>query len=132
MDGKRVLLIDDDDIFHLIHTKLLKASGFAAEVVSASNGKHALQLLQSCETLPDVILVDLNMPVMDGFCFIEAFNQLEIKGKENIFVSILSSSRHAKDIERAESLGVNYYLSKPLDLTTLANEMANFERRSAK
>lgn len=74
---KSILLVDDDSIFNFINTQLLNNIGFTENIHAASNGKEALDLINSClsgtEPLPDIIFLDLIMPIVDGFAFIEAF-----------------------------------------------------------
>jgi CheY-like chemotaxis protein len=71
-----VLLVDDDKIFNLLSRKTLGNMDFIEEIHTALNGKEAIDLIndyfQGSKTLPDIILLDLNMPIMDGFGFIEA------------------------------------------------------------
>ncbi len=78
---KNVLLVDDDKTFNFISTRLLELTGMAGNILTAWNGKQALDLFERNQGFPDVILLDLNMPVMDGFEFLEAFNTLNLQGK---------------------------------------------------
>ena len=115
---KNVLLVDDDKIFNFLSTKILERMRVAEEIHVALNGEEALTLLnnyyQGSMTVPDVILLDLNMPIMDGFGFLQAFRQLSLPKMERIKIVIVSSSEDPQDIARAKELGVTYYLSKPL------------------
>lgn len=115
---KNILLVDDDSIFNFLSTKLLQRSGIAGEIHTAENGKQALDLLNSYyagnTSLPDVILLDLNMPVMDGFSFLEAFKRLKFPRKEKVSIVIVTSSSDARDMARAKQMGVTHYLTKPL------------------
>lgn len=119
-----VLLIDDDSIFHLIHRKLLGFNADIEKVTEASSGAAALQLLQeaSSETMPDVILVDLDMPGMGGFEFVEKYIALGLREKKKSFISMLSSSSSFEDTERAKKLGVAF-LNKPLDVGAMRSAM---------
>jgi CheY-like chemotaxis protein len=115
---KRVLLVDDDQIFNFLSSKILQKIGIAGEVQTALNGRAALDLINSgyeeSAASPDLILLDLNMPIMDGFGFLEAFKNLSIPNKDQIRVVVVSSSQDPRDIQRARDLGVTRYLSKPL------------------
>jgi CheY-like chemotaxis protein len=115
---KNVLLVDDDQIFNFLSTKTLERMGVAEEIHVALNGEEALALLnnyyQGSLSLPDVILLDLNMPIMDGFGFLEAFKRLSLPRMDRIKIVIVSSSQDPRDIEKARELGVVHYLSKPL------------------
>jgi YesN/AraC family two-component response regulator len=113
-----VLLIDDDRIFNLLNKKTLEGMSMVKEIHTALNGKEALDLIndyfQGSRTMPDIILLDLNMPIMDGFGFIEAFQRLNINDKYNVRIVIVSSSQDPKDIERAKAFGIKDYLTKPV------------------
>lgn len=115
---KNVLLVDDDNIFNFLSTKTLQQMGIANEIHTALNGREALDLLNNYFTgsyaTPDVILLDLNMPVLDGFGFLEAFQRLNMPNKERITVIIVTSSNDPKDVERARKMGITHYLTKPL------------------
>lgn len=114
---KRILLVDDDIQLNKIHEKILPSSGLASEVHTALNGKHALEYLQARlekgYPLPSIIIVDLDMPIMDGFEFIDAFNALSFPGKNKIEVIVFTSSSSPRDRQKAISKGIRYYLSKP-------------------
>ncbi len=118
MTKKSVLLVDDDQVFNLLNQKTLQLLDLANEIHTASNGKEALDLINDyyvgTKSIPEVILLDLNMPIMDGFSFIEAFQKLNVPNKENILIIIVTSSQDPSDLRRAKALGINNYLSKPL------------------
>ncbi len=126
---KRILLVDDDNIFNFVHTKMLELSGVLYDIQIAHNGQEAIEaLLQQHAVsglLPDVILLDLNMPVMDGFTFIEVLNGLMLPGKESIKIIIVTSSNNPSDVARAKKLGIRHFLTKavePRDLTIALND----------
>lgn len=114
---RSVLLVDDDNICNYIATKMLNRIGIM-DIHMASNGKQALDQFKQC-TLPLVILLDLNMPIMDGFGFMEAFQQLNLEEKDKVKIVILSSSANRSDVERAMQLGATKFLSKPIHEDTL-------------
>lgn len=127
--NKNVLLVDDDRICNFITEATLNRLGVAKEIHSALNGKEALDLINSYfqgdVAVPDVIFLDLNMPIMDGFQFIEAFKRLEFPKKENILIIVLTSSANPEDIQKAKDLGVVHYLTKPINeeqVVALLNE----------
>jgi CheY-like chemotaxis protein len=113
-----VLLVDDDRIFNLLSKKALGRIGAVQEVHTAINGKEAIDLIndyfQGSKTLPDIILLDLNMPIMDGYSFIEAFRKLNVQGREKVKIIVVTSSQDPKDIERVRALGITEYLTKPV------------------
>ena len=115
---KNVLLIDDDSVFNFLNTKTLERMGIVNDIHTALNGKEALNLFndyyQGSRQLPDIILLDLNMPIMDGFEFLEAFRKLRLSGIADVKIIIVTSSQNPKDMARAKSLGIDHYLPKPL------------------
>ena len=114
---KNVLLVDDDYIFNFLNQAILERIGVTNEIYTALNGKEALGLLgysASPRFVPDVILLDLNMPIMDGFTFLEAFRKLNMPHKENVTIIIVTSSEDPKDIIKAKEMGVEHYLPKPI------------------
>jgi CheY-like chemotaxis protein len=118
---KRVLLVDDDPTCNLICTKFLENLGVAVQSTIALNGKQALDLLIDYRRhpLPDIILLDLNMPVMGGFEFLSAFKQLRIPGQAKVQIVILSSSDDPVDIRKAGEMGIHHYITKPISLDKL-------------
>lgn len=116
---KRVLLIDDDKICNFITEATLNRLGIAREITAALNGKEALQLINDyftgSRTIPDIILLDLNMPIMDGFQFLEAFKKLENPKKEKVLIIVLTSSENPDDIVKVKKLGIDHFMTKPLN-----------------
>jgi CheY-like chemotaxis protein len=119
----RFLLVDDDPISILIMTKILERLEVATEILTAPSGKAALDLLDkqyhNALAMPDIIFVDLNMPLMNGFQFIEAFQELDILGKRGIRIIIVTSSDDPEDKEKARELGVKDFLTKPVITETV-------------
>ena len=116
---KSVLLVDDNSIDSMINEQVISSLGIFKEVHKASDGAQALEIFNSYQSgiavIPDIILLDLNMPVMDGFGFIQAFQSLEFPRKENVLIVIVTSSTNPSDMKLATNLGVKYYLTKPLN-----------------
>jgi CheY-like chemotaxis protein len=115
---KNILLVDDDEIFNFVNQKALQHAGVASEIHIALSGRQGLDLLNSYlignRSLPDVILLDLNMPVMDGFTFLEAFQRIKMPGNKPISIIIVTSSSDPRDKERAKSFGIKTFLTKPI------------------
>jgi CheY-like chemotaxis protein len=113
--GGTVLLVEDDEDIRSSIAEVLADEGF--DVVGAADGDEALRYLRAAAELPRLILLDLMMPVMDGWAFRAA--QLDDERLAKIPVVILSA---AADVRRhAAQLRVNEYLVKPLDVPLLLN-----------
>ena len=118
-----ILLVDDDFTSNFLSKMIIEGISIADHIHVAQNGQEALQfVLEHCFSLqktedsncPDLILLDVNMPVMDGFGFLEEFSKLQRVRNRNISVVMLTSSDNQKDVQRAEHYNVTGYLSKPL------------------
>ena len=111
------LLVDDDSICLFIHRRLLELAGYSNSIQSAPHGLRALEFLEDAAqgrgVLPDIILLDLDMPLMNGIAFLEAFRNLPLPSKDRIAIVLLTSSLSDKDREYAMSLGAYRYLTKP-------------------
>ncbi len=110
---KTILLVDDDPIFHFLNTKILAVSKIDCDVKSVHDARLGIKMLSE-GFLPDYIFLDLDMPHMDGFQFIEAFNKLSILGKEKVVIVVLTSSETVEEQRLISALGVKHYVSKPL------------------
>jgi CheY-like chemotaxis protein len=117
-----VLLIDDDEINNFISIKLIKKALLNTEITACLNGKLAIELLADIQKndpdkFPDYILLDINMPIMNGWEFLDEYKRLNIDplGQSRIF--IISSSVFSNDINKARSYQlVQNFISKPLNV----------------
>ncbi len=117
---ERVLLIDDNDIDNFINERMITTTNFGKSVVVKNSAESALQYLkksvESAEPLPQVIFLDLNMPVVDGFGFLAEYENLPDSVKKFSKVIVLSSSISPDDINRASTNPyVAKYINKPLN-----------------
>ena len=104
-----VLVIDDDDGIREMLTDILQALG--ADVIDASNGSEGVKL--ALKTIPDLVLLDVRMPMMDGFDVCRAI-KIDAKGKAIPILMVTSMDQH-KDVEKALANGADGYIAKPLD-----------------
>lgn len=113
-----ILLIDDDPISNFLTERLLLKMQVADDVKIALNGIQALQMIENhCEDgrpCPELILLDINMPVMSGIDFLHLFQQKNFKGSNSVDIVVLSTSTHHKDQKQINELGVKHILQKPL------------------
>ncbi|EHQ25442.1 response regulator [Mucilaginibacter paludis] len=117
-----ILLVDDDEINNFISVKLIKKTLLNTEISTCLNGKFAIDQLveiqqRNPDELPDYILLDINMPIMNGWEFLDEYQRLNIDpmGKSKIF--IISSSVFNNDINKAKSYSlVKDFISKPLSV----------------
>ncbi|MGB0404531.1 MAG: response regulator [Salibacteraceae bacterium] len=112
--NKSVLIVDDNQIDRLVAKKKLEMSGEFSDIQFAVNGQEAFDLLDDIsKEVPDYILLDINMPVMDGWEFLSLFEGFELFGKQPKVV-MLSSSIDSADTDRAQnSPFVSNFISKP-------------------
>lgn len=115
-----VLLIDDDEAVNMLNTIILRKSGVADNIVSVQSGEKGLEALTAFQTenrWPGIIFVDINMPGICGWEFIERFRKDFIDYKDKCIVCVLSSSLDPRDRENAKKFDmVDSYLSKPLSI----------------
>jgi CheY-like chemotaxis protein len=116
---EKVLLIDDNDIDNFINERMITTSNFSKTVLVKNSAQSALEYLrnlkQGTDQMPQVIFLDLNMPVMDGFDFLNEYEKLHDEIKNCCKIIVLSSSISLEDINRASTNPyVRKYLNKPL------------------
>lgn len=108
-----VLLVDDDRTANFLHKLLVTTMGIAAQVLVAEDGQQALDTLAKASAPPALILLDLNMPVLNGVDFLRRYAQLPLASPRPV-MALLSSSDYALDHARSLHLLVDAYLIKPL------------------
>ena len=115
------MIIDDAHIDRFVGDRVIRKSGFADSVICMESGYDALDyLLSNVAFLPEVIFLDLNMPGMTGFEFLEQFDKLPEIIRENCSIVIASSSLHNADRELSlNNPYVEGFISKPLMVETL-------------
>lgn len=114
-----ILLIDDDPATNFLHKYVLEKESCAENIISFQNAEEAIEYIK--ETIekgfhfPELIFLDINMPRMNGWEFIEAYNKISKHNKISKIVVMLTTSLDTRDREKAESIKeINEFLSKPL------------------
>jgi CheY-like chemotaxis protein len=114
---KRVFLADDDEDDQLLFDDVLKEFSSAIELTVARDGEHLMTMLRNLTQLPDILFLDLNMPLKNGFECLE-----EIKSDkrfQDLPIIIFSTSSQPSAIEHVYQHGANRYVRKPNDFTSL-------------
>ncbi|WP_109301644.1 response regulator [Aquimarina sp. AU474] len=123
-------VIDDDPIFVYGIKKVMKVTNFCDRILVFNDGQEALDNLKEIilinGQLPDVILLDLNMPILDGWQFLEEF--IKIPCAKKIIIYIVSSSVDPEDVLRAKSYErVSDYIVKPISVKKMKEILQDFE-----
>ena len=117
---KRICIIDDDPIYKLITKKLIQKTKLYSETIEFNNGNEAMIYFETTSDLPDILLLDIEMPEMDGWEFLDEFCKLEKRINKESMVYIASSSIAIEDKLKAEKYEcVKEFLSKPINLDKL-------------
>jgi two-component system, chemotaxis family, chemotaxis protein CheY len=115
----RVLVVDDAHLVRLYYRRILEAAGY--EIDEAINGVEALEKL--LENAPDLLIVDINMPQMDGLTFLSELRRRPLP-QSAIPALVTSTEAAPHDMEAARTAGANFYLVKPLDADVLTEHAA--------
>lgn len=127
---ENVLLVDDSELDNFINEKTIEANHFAKKIYVNTSAKSALEFLNNLVTMgdqfsdahPDVIFIDINMPMMDGFQFIESFKKMSENRLRHPQLVILTSSVYHEDRQKAMNIsGDIVFLNKPLTKEMLNN-----------
>lgn len=116
---RKVFLVDDDETSNFLNRILIQEMQEVDQIYVAKNGKEALNKVHDFIALeeaewPQLILLDINMPVMDGFEFLEEFSKYDALKRNKILIVLLTSSDSQKDIDKAKNYNIAGYLNKPL------------------
>ena len=114
-----ILIIDDDEINNFIAAKLIDKIPPKAKVSTCVNGQEGIDFvknkLNNQDEFPDIIFLDINMPLMNGWEFLEEYEHIKNDIKKKVTINMLSSSVYNDDISKAETYTtVNKFISKPL------------------
>lgn len=132
-----VALIDDDEIFQFTALKSIEATRTTNSILQFLNGREALKYLieksSEKELLPDVIFLDINMPLIDGWMFIEEFRKIKTQLSKQITIYMASSSIDQSDISKAKEIAeIAEYVFKPITFekfSSLLNGLANSSQK---
>lgn len=130
MTKKNIWVIDDDPIYQILINKIIKKSEIFSNVYSFKNGNDAFDTLtdslKNDGNLPDFILLDINMPIMSGWEFMEAYGLIKSAIDKQIIIYIVSSSIAAEDKNKSKTYpDILGYLSKPVSINDLLLIISN-------
>ena len=123
-----VMLVDDNDTDNFISKRIIEITKFSENVIVKNSGKSALDYLienkESPDAIPDIIFLDINMPIVDGFVFLYEYEKFSNSVKDKCRVIILSSSDNKRDIDKIVNNDfVIKFVTKPLTEKTLEEIM---------
>lgn len=115
-----ICIIDDDDIYRYTISRNLQAQKLSRKMLIFSDGEEAINFMidnvGNSSNLPDIIFLDINMPIMDGFQFMEEYTKLKPRVGKKIIIYMISSSVNPADIERAKAISeISDYFIKPIE-----------------
>lgn len=127
---KQLALVDDDDVFVFLTTRMLEKYKLVDLIKIFDNGYDALvfikENLDNIEALPDIILLDLSMPIMDGWQFLDEYVKINPKIGKKITIYICSSSISPDDVARAKAINaVSDFIIKPMTKEKLVEMIKN-------
>lgn len=120
--AKKIMVVDDDDASNFLCTRVIRNLDENSVILVFENGREAMNyLLDTCiasdfnpDICPDLILLDINMPVMDGFQFLEELSAFRQRLNNKVKVMLVTSSSNPADIKRADDFNIDGYINKPL------------------
>lgn len=118
-----ILIIDDDPIGKFLTRKLIEKCNITDNIILAANGLDALKKLSEYapyeNICPELIITEMEMPIMDGLEFIESFKGLTFENKDKVKIIANSSTINDAYKNRLRELNIDFYLHKPLNIETL-------------
>lgn len=127
-----IAVVDDDTVYQFTASRTLKATKLTDQILQFPNGQEALEFLTSNSSdpakLPDIIFLDINMPVTDGWMFLDEFKKLKTEFAKQMRIYMVSSSIDPRDLNRARAnTEVSDYVEKPISLTKFSELLGGFK-----
>ena len=127
-----ICIIDDDDISRYSLSRNLTKLSPSREMLVFPDGEEAIGYMENnvgnSSNLPDIIFLDINMPIMDGFQFMEEYDKLNPLFDKKVNIYMMSSSINKEDIQRAKTVSrISDYLIKPVEMDKLADLLTSME-----
>ncbi|MES2486419.1 MAG: response regulator [Bacteroidota bacterium] len=125
-----IMLIDDNKIDNMFHGRVIKKSSANTHVIAIESGEEALNYLKNCPNnqLPDVIFLDINMPGMNGWEFIEQYKKLDPDKNKSLVVVMLSAYELNNESLKRKTVGVFAdFKTKPLNQQMLDDVTKHFK-----
>jgi CheY-like chemotaxis protein len=126
-----IAVVDDDSVYQFTASRTLQATHLANQILQFQNGKEAIAFLKNGVTdgqrLPDIIFLDINMPITDGWAFLEEFHQLKANLGKEIKIYMVSSSIDPRDRNRARNYPeVTDYMEKPISMSKFSEVLLDW------
>ncbi len=127
-----IAVVDDDTVYQFTASRTLKATKLTDQILQFPNGQEALEFLTNnsadATKLPDIIFLDINMPVTDGWMFLDEFKKLKTEFAKEMRIYMVSSSIDPRDLNRAKAnTEVSDYVEKPISLTKFSELLGGFK-----
>ncbi len=128
-----VAVVDDDSVYQFTASRTLQATHLADQILQFQNGSEALSFLrEACKAshaVPDIIFLDINMPITDGWGFLEEFNELKTHLGKDVKIYVVSSSIDPRDRNRARNYpDVADYMEKPISLSKFSEVLLQWDK----
>ena len=131
LEGKRILLAEDNELNAEIAQVILEGCGISVDIVNQRIKKNG-KVIQKPSNTYDLILMDIQMPIMDGYMATKKIRELPDKNKANIPIIAMTANAFEEDKRKALEAGMNGHISKPMDVDKLKSEITFILLKKAK